>query len=214
MLRHSTPVLAAVLLLLGVVGPARANLVVNGGFETGDFTGWSVNGNFLVVEQGGISYFGGPSLVPHGGISFAAFGSYPTPGSISQTLATIAGDTYEVNWFLASNGTTPNEFGAQFGSRTLFDETDIPANSVIGDTYTYTEYSYEVVASSDSTTLTFYGLNEPSYLALDDVSVNAVREPTSVALVAVGAGCLFGHSRRRRPVNLRAHAGGTGGGQA
>src|SRR5689334_4677324 len=51
-------------LLLGMAGRANANLVANGDFETGDFTGWA--------QFGDTSFSGVDGTAPQAG-SFAAF---------------------------------------------------------------------------------------------------------------------------------------------
>ena len=66
---------------LSVAYPAKANLISNLGFETGDFTGWSVSGPASVEGTVG-------SIAPHSGNFQAQLGSF---GSIGQTLATTAG---------------------------------------------------------------------------------------------------------------------------
>ena len=53
-MKRATLILAALALLSGWPGQAKADLIVNGGFETGDFTGWTTNGAAsLVVESNG-----------------------------------------------------------------------------------------------------------------------------------------------------------------
>ena len=48
--------LTCVVVFLIACGAASANLVVNGGFETGDFTGWTVTGaGFNCGSPSGIS---------------------------------------------------------------------------------------------------------------------------------------------------------------
>jgi hypothetical protein len=49
---------------LSIAHPASANLITNGGFETGDFTGWT--------HVGGAVVFGASGLPPHSG-KFVAF---------------------------------------------------------------------------------------------------------------------------------------------
>src|SRR5215470_14758930 len=80
--------------------PLRAaNIVLNPGFETGDFTSWTVvpaADNATDLDTRG---------TPNTGDFAAEFGS-TTVGefdTISQTLATIAGQTYTFSFFLSAD---------------------------------------------------------------------------------------------------------------
>src|SRR5207342_1372158 len=77
--------------LLCSAAVANANLVTNGGFETGDFTGWTNGGNtgFTGVDPG----------IQHSGTYGAFFGPIGSNGFLSQTLATTAGGVYTLSFW-------------------------------------------------------------------------------------------------------------------
>jgi hypothetical protein len=140
----------------------QADRVVNGGFETGDFTGWIVTGGGggIFVDDGS-----GSGITPHSGIYEAALGTGGALGYLSQTLPTTAGASYLLSFWLNSpDGATPNEFQVSWNGTTLFDETDLPA---LG----WTNIQFVVTATGPSAVLQFGAQDDPSYLALDDVSV-------------------------------------------
>jgi hypothetical protein len=190
-MKHLRSAVTLFALILGASAPATGgNIVVNGGFETGDFSGWTLNdpsvGTFVT------SAFGG--YVPHGGDYFAALGASGQLGMISQNLNTSAGTTYTLDYFLASDGFTPNEFEVVWGGTTLFDQVNIPAQN-------YVEYTFQVTATGASTNLTFYEQNDNGFLSLDDVSVNTVPEPASLTLFVLGMAAFVGYrARGLRPV--------------
>lgn len=172
---------------------ARANLAVNPGFETGDFTGWtadSPDGETFVYEDDGLTTYA------HSGNHLAAFADYDAPGSISQAIATTAGQTYTVSFYLRSfdDSTDPADFfEASFGGGSL----------LLGDqSADYALHSFTGIASGSTTLLTFQGMNEPVSFLLDDVSVEpqAVPEPASLATLGLGVFALA----RRRASHLRA----------
>ena len=139
--RYSLALIAAATAL--IAGPVRAeNIVVNGGFETGDFTGWTLGGNtdFVLTIQD-------PDYV-HSGNWAAALGSDLTPGTLSQDLATTPGTLYVLSFWLYGNGATPNEFAVSVGGNTLFDMVDLNLSG-------YTEFTFDFAAASTTTTLTF-----------------------------------------------------------
>src|SRR5205814_9939401 len=69
--------------------------LANGGFETGDFTGWTQFGNlgYTAVNTGSFS-----GVSPHGGTYEAHFGPVTTTGGIQQTVTANAGDTVTVDF--------------------------------------------------------------------------------------------------------------------
>jgi hypothetical protein len=143
--------------------PMYLGLVENGGFETGDFTGWDLFGgdpgdNFVTNALNG--------TLPYSGAYFAVLGSFgPALSYLSQTLATTAGEPYVLSlWLNSPDGLGPNEFLVSWNGAALFNQTNIPA---IG----WTNLQFNVSATGTNTVLEFGFRDDPSFLGLDDISV-------------------------------------------
>ncbi len=166
--------------------PASATqLVTNGGFEAGDFSGWTLTGN---------TGFTGIDSSAHSGSHAAFFGQVGSTGSLSQTLSTVAGQMYNVSFWLEDDGGTPSSFTAAFGGDSLLSLSDTSA-------FGYTLYTYDITASSSSTLLSFAFRQDPSYFHLDDVSVedvSSVPEPATWAMMILGMGAAGLTLRRRK----------------
>ena len=97
------------------------NLVTNCGFETGDFTGWTIGGN--TTNPGG-NYYGVDGFDAQSGnygayMSQDLLGTGPTV-NLSQTLSTVAGQQYQISFWLEQD-TPPttgytHSFTAMFGT--------------------------------------------------------------------------------------------------
>jgi hypothetical protein len=167
-------ILALVSLLgLGITQSAKANLVTNGDFETGDFTGWTVTHapGFTNISVG--NTFGeAPDNTQVA--RFGAVGAFSD--TISQTFATTAGAFYTLTFFYqvgftqaqANNAFNVLWNGVSIGGG-LFPQTDVNPG--------YGTFTFNLLATSDMTTLEFDGRNAPWYDFLDDVSVNPASVP-------------------------------------
>jgi hypothetical protein len=174
---------------LSVAYPAKANLITNGGFETGDFTGWTLTGGSGTTVQGAI--FG---ISPHSGNFQAAPSASPPPHSVSlaQTLATTPGATYTVDFWVATIGAA-STMSVEWGGTTVFSHL-FPSDS------SYTEVTFNVTASTASTDLAFIFGGTSNLWFFDDVSVNptAVGVPDGGSTVSLLGCALLGLTALRR----------------
>ena len=137
-------------------------LIRNGGFETGDFTGWTQSGNsqFTSVENG--------SLYAHSGSFGAQLGPSGSLGYLSQTVPTVPGVAYRLSlWLDCPDGATPGEFVVAWDGTNILDLANIPA---VG----WTNLQFTLEPSSANTLVQFGFRDDPSYLGLDDVVVEPI----------------------------------------
>jgi hypothetical protein len=132
-------------------------LVVNGGFETDDFTGWINSGETDLTNVNAVH--------PHSGTYSEQTGPDTSDGFTDQTIATVAGTAYDVSFWLRNDDISgDNSFGASFGSVTLVPE-------AVQGAFGYTQYTFTNVVPGANADLHFIFFNVPDYFYLDDVCV-------------------------------------------
>lgn len=142
------------------LGPST---VVNGGFETGDFTGWSASANLQVQFLG----FGGE------------FGNYAAHlggfgGTLSQDVATTPGQHYTLSFYvLGDPEATSNTLTVTWDGATVLTLND--------DFAGFTQHSIDVVgdASLSSTPLQFSYSDDGVGLYLDQVKAEGATGPAT-----------------------------------
>jgi hypothetical protein len=188
-MKIQTTIILGALALAGFQAQAQWGLVQNGGFETGDLTDWSLTGNtgFFNIEPNSYGYGA------HTGDYYVYFGEVGSEGLLSQTVADTVGGTYDFSFWLAGNGSGYSDVQPYWNGVSLGIISPVPNEG-------YTQYSY-LVTGTGSDTLTLGLRNDPSYDALDDVSLTPVGAPdagSSLALMATSLTGLCGLARKLR----------------
>ena len=147
------------------------NLVQNGGFETGDFTDWTLVGDTIAVTPTfnavcnivatDADY---PGLA-HSGTYGAFLGQKGSEATNSQVLTTTPGQNYLVSFWLdnliAGNG---QQFSVLWSGTNLTTLAEPPA-------FTWSNFLFAVTAADTNAMLEFDAENDTNYFGLDDVTV-------------------------------------------
>ena len=147
--------------------PPPGQLVINGDFETHDFGGWTLSGNSGTSQWGPQIFI---TTNAESGTFAAGLGSLSTDGVLSQDIATVVGQNYTFDFWLANNGGGPNDFTAKVGGVTELSLVNAPAQA-------YTHYSYDFTATGAVTHLEFDERQDPASWSLDNISVTAIGGP-------------------------------------
>jgi hypothetical protein len=164
---------AIALSLCAAAAHSQANVIANGSFELG-LASWTTSGFTLQGYDYGID-----NAAQSGSSAFYG-GAVESLGFLSQSFASLAGQTYSIDFWLASDGFLPNRFQVLANGQLLLDQEDI----LIGP---YRALHTAFRATGASTLLQFGFRNDAGALHLDNVTVAAViPEPATVLLLAAG----------------------------
>lgn len=198
-------IIAASLLAFAAAGASATELVTNGSFESGA-TGWN---STETVGFAPISAYinccgiDGSAYPAANGVAAAFFGwGQLTGGTIFQDLSTVAGQTYTVNFSygaISGNALQTMTVEASNG-QSLLGSLSVGATGTTNQAALVSPFSFTFVANSASTTLLFRDTSATSIntdALVDNVSVTAVPEPETYAMLLAGLG-LVGFAARRR----------------
>ncbi len=179
--------------------PARAAVITNGGFETGDLTGWTLSNSsaFDAVCVAGVP-IGASTCIANSGIHAMAFGQFNAVATLSQTIATTTGNTYTISFFLANDnpdGDPVETFAVRWDGATVF---SLPSPQAA---FGYSQrVIFNLTATSSSAVLAFDAQHDPYSWYLDDVSIAdaPVPEPASLFLTGFGLAAVAAASKRLR----------------
>ncbi|SPE51429.1 putative Tripeptidyl-peptidase I [Verrucomicrobia bacterium] len=150
-------------------------LIINGDFETGDFTGWTLSGNTNVMQVTTNTFY------VHSGSYGAALGSDGSLGFLSQNVPTMPGARYTLSLWFRSDGMITNQFQIIWNSSILYNAMNLPLGS-------WTNFQFTVTAISTNSVLKVGSRDDPFFLALDDVSLvpDALQITPTTAIVSTG----------------------------
>jgi hypothetical protein len=187
-----------------VTGVVSVGIIQNGGFETGDFTAWTLAGNGYdgtnlydgVVNASSLTDGSGPNFIHSG--TYGAFLGDTNLATLSQSFQTVPGQNYLLSFWLANPATGA---GQQFSVGWI---TNSPAANQIyfitnPPVLAWTNITFVVTATGTNTTLQFGAQNPPDGFGLDDVSVDIIlppaiiSQPTNLTVLA-GNTAIFGAS--------------------
>lgn len=182
--------------------PAKAAIIVNGSFEDGPvaaifagstgLAGWTINSDY--VNRRAVSATDGSYSIDLAGGSNS---------SISQSIDTMIGQQYKITFSLSGNKDGGPKNHTLITSVTgSSDQAYSFVTQPNANGYNWETHTYVFTATSASSLLTFAAADNPNNAygpMIDKVSIAAVPEPASWAMLIAGFGMVGASMRRRKP---------------
>jgi len=189
---------------------ASANLITNGGFESGAYipssndtmtlpvgstamNGWTVTDD-LIAWIGPVNPW---SLAASEGDFFLDLTDFATGspfGGVSQNITTVAGQSYEISFDLGSSNLWGRPSAIEASAAGF---SNIFTSSTVGGVSDWDRFSMLFTANSDTTTIFLRGVTGFQYIGLDNVSVTTVPVPAALVLFLSGIGTIFSIGRTK-----------------
>jgi len=172
----------------GATASARAELVVNGGFETGGFFPWLVPPN-VPLGRPNPQYFQINNNQAHSGTFFGIMSSSQLR-FMSQVLPTTAGEDYEMSFWVRRTSIGPGPFRVRWEGQLVYD----PFLSNLD----YMELKRHTVLLHSNITCSLLEFGQsyfPQEYHVDDISVVPIPAPSAAPLLLLGSAVTL---RRRR----------------
>lgn len=167
---------------------ASAAFVLNGSFETGPKQSTRDNWDLRNIQ----AFSSRNGIIPQNGSFFMQV--IDEEASLSQTLNSLTvGDQYELSFYTASTSVNPNALGVSLGG------TQLGTVAAVGGA-TWGQQMFNFTATSSSMLLNFVW-DDNAYAnraSIDNVVVKAIPEPSTYALMGLGALALVVAYRRKR----------------
>jgi len=156
------------------------SLVENGGFETGDFTGWTLVGDTVTGDDicNMVATDADFPGVVHSGNYGVLLGQSGYAATLSQLVPTIPGQPYLISFWLddlqAGSG---QQFSATWNGTNFASLVNPPA-------FTWSNFQFVALAEDTNASLEFAAESDQNYFGFDDVTV------TPVPVVAITGYCV------------------------
>lgn len=220
--RRSLAILVAAC-AIACTAPAAASIITNGGFELGTFnggpslaqqvqpgggelSGWTVSNGPATWYTSG--WNNNPQQFPlnprtgNFGVSLAD-GTVNTI-NLSQSINLLPFQQYQLSFWVGNYGFNSGPAGVNVSitdgtSNTILLSENVSA-PVPNTSSNWTRFAFNFIADGTSNTISFGEINGPSYIGLDDVSIAAVPEPATWAMMLLGFAAIGFAAYRRRPI--------------
>jgi hypothetical protein len=196
----------AMLVGIALAAPAQAqNIVVNGGAETGDFTGWPNVSGWVVTTS-----------PVHTGSNAFVTGAVGIEAYFAQSLSLTVGATYNVSLWVANSNCNspssglcqPNSFSVRLGTG-VFPIVVAPVISQANTPIAYTFYSGTFTATNATELLQIGGRNDPAGIFIDDICVSLSSFCGNALVPQLPAGSPINPTNVAAAIDAFTNAGGT-----
>jgi hypothetical protein len=194
---------------------AAANLITNGSFESGTYTlgsdgtaglpvgstfitGWTVIGNSIAA----VGTPNNATILAEDGtrsLDLTGYEDAPPHGGVTQSIPTTPGGRYSLSFWIGEQNDVSDLIGPVGITASAGPASGNFTNTLSASGQQWEQFSLTFTASSASTLISLTGFSTAGgdYIGLDNVSVSAVPEPASLALIGIPAAMALMRRRRK-----------------